>query len=386
MKTIKYLFVSVLLFTLVLSAQAQNVKNKVVHQTLDECKKCHLCETPTKKNPCLRTCPRNSMIPVHYSADEGPDVIIMDILTDMYVPVVFSHQLHAQMADMSGGCETCHHYNPPGDIMTCQECHQVSPQRADLSMPALKGAYHRQCLGCHREWSHTTKCAVCHALKSKTAEMTETQDKTDIIGSSHPPIPEPDKIVYETSHDKGKLVTFFHRQHIHLYGQGCVSCHKKENCKKCHDLSKKSLAEQVATGDYIKVHKSEEDHHKACFDCHADNKCGFCHVNKEKASFDHFARSGWKLKTYHGSLSCQKCHHKKGIFEGLKSNCSACHKGWDVDSFNHKITGLILDENHQDNDCADCHMDNEYAKTPTCDNCHEDDISFPAKKPGRLIN
>jgi len=40
-----------------------------------------------------------------------------------------------------------------------------------------------------------------------------------------------------------------------------------------------------------------------------------------------------------------------------------------------------LNEVHAENDCGDCHIDNNFAVEPSCDNCHEG-FKFPAKVPG----
>lgn len=320
---------------------------------------------------------------MHDSADDAPDVIIMDLLSNIYVPVVFSHQLHAQMADMSGGCQICHHYNPPGAILDCGECHENSPKRADLSKPSLKGAYHRQCLGCHREWSHSTDCVVCHALRSKETEEQVESDITDIIETTHPPILEPDKLVFETNNEDGPIVSFYHTEHVDLFSLKCVNCHTKEGCIKCHDLSQPTLAEQIKTGQKIKIHKSEDDHHKACFNCHSNEKCNFCHSDKEKNPFNHLTRTGWNLSPYHNKIVCDQCHREEQKYSGLNKNCHNCHSDWNQENFNHTLTGLILDENHIENDCEDCHVDLIYLRTPGCDNCHEEDISYPKQKPGK---
>ncbi len=350
-----------------------------------DCKQCHLCENPTAVNPCLKMCPRFDALSSPHTTKLKPDVIIIDIISDLYVPVVFSHQLHAEMSDMSGGCQICHHHNPPGAILACRDCHEVSVKRADLNRPGLKGAYHRQCLGCHREWSHTTKCSICHALKSALKTTEASADSTDIVGTTHPPFSQPEKIVYETSSDEGKLITFYHNEHVNLFGFACVNCHQKENCSKCHDLAKPTLAEQLLPGKPVKIHKSEAEHHMKCSACHENAKCNFCHDNKEKMPFNHLVSSGWKLKSYHQGLSCIRCHINMEISKKISHQCSACHKGWYSGNFNHTVTGLKLDENHKDNDCGDCHINSNYSTTPECQECHDQDIAFPKELPGKRV-
>ena len=69
------------------------------------------------------------MITVHQTAEEGPDVIKIDKLVSKYQPVTFSHKVHAQMSEMSGGCANCHHYNISGPILPCSDCHSVERKR-----------------------------------------------------------------------------------------------------------------------------------------------------------------------------------------------------------------------------------------------------------------
>ena len=64
------------------------------------------------EDPCLVDCPRHGgHFYGKHEADEGPDVVVIDQLADLYRPVVFAHQLHAGMANMNGGCKNCHHYS-----------------------------------------------------------------------------------------------------------------------------------------------------------------------------------------------------------------------------------------------------------------------------------
>lgn len=378
----KLKYIIVLCYCLVgmrLSAQESLSSNR------PDCKLCHFCANPTEKNPCLKTCPRLDMMSSDHTAEEAPDVIYMDGLSDLYVPVVFSHKLHAQMADMSGGCQICHHHSSTEEVSACIECHSSSAKRADLRRPSLKGAYHRQCLGCHREWSYDTKCAVCHALKNTDQLSRMNTDSTDHMGIDHPIIPEPKKIVYKTSSEEGMLITFYHDEHIHLFGLKCVDCHQKENCQKCHDQIKPSLVSLTGEGKPLETHKEGSDHHKACNKCHSGQKCKFCHSQKERVPFNHFNRTGWNLNRYHAGLDCRACHKMIGCFAGLKKECANCHNNWTIESFTHSKTGLELDENHVEIECETCHIDSKFSGKPDCNECHDEDISFPENQPGKIL-
>src|SRR5690606_25698547 len=103
-----------------------------------DCGACHVSAEPTHAPPRLKACTRPRSTANGHSADEAADVIYMDELSDIYVPVVFPHKLHASMTEMSGGCETCHHNNPPGRILRCGECHGGPSNPVNLEQPGLK--------------------------------------------------------------------------------------------------------------------------------------------------------------------------------------------------------------------------------------------------------
>ena len=63
------------------------------------------------------------------------------------------------------------------------------------------------------------------------------------------------------------------------------------------------------------------------------------------------------------------------------TNCTDCHIHWEVDVFDHSVTGLALNDDHIEEDCEVCHIDRDFRVEPTCDNCH-DGISYPRDLPG----
>jgi len=67
----------------------------------------------------------------------------------------------------------------------------------------------------------------------------------------------------------------------------------------------------------------------------------------------------------------------------LNNQCESCHGIWTQQNFKHKLTGVILDENHSSLECTDCHQEKNYSK-PVCKNCH-DDKSYPQVIPGKLV-
>ncbi len=252
------------------------------HSNADiNCKECHSCDKPTAKNPCLLICPdfTGKGITLKHSADKTPETIKIDVLSEKYEAAVFPHRLHAEMADMAGGCVLCHHNNSPGQVSPCIECHKPSKQRTSLSKPDLKAAYHRLCLSCHIEWKHENDCTSCHALKGKKGMVT---DKAKYIGKKHPTIKKPTKKVYNTEYDEGKFVTFYHDDHVKKFNLNCVDCHQDEKCARCHDTAGTTLVQ-------------EREPHDNCIAYHEqdiNNNCGKCHADKERPPFNHAKSTG----------------------------------------------------------------------------------------------
>lgn len=347
-----------------------------------QCKTCHTCEYPTVKEPCLIDCPRENLVTIRHSASAGPNVIQMDFFKERYGPVLFSHRLHAEMFDMAGGCGGCHHYNTTGPVLGCSECHSADDRKTDLGTPGLLAAYHRQCINCHREWSHDSGCQSCHALRSNVKEDAKAAILEMSTAKPHARVIEPLKLIYETDTEKGRLVTFYHRDHSRLFVQACSSCHRKQNCVDCHDASRSEAGKEVAVKPSADT-RTEDEKHASCFGCHKNETCEFCHANEERGAFDHASRSGWALQKYHASLSCAHCH-PKGQFKRDDHACASCHPAWNSNNFKHRVVGLELDENHNSLDCEDCHAKKQFQNKPSCTNCHDDKM-FPKDMPGRRV-
>ncbi len=247
----------VAIFALALRASAQPETS---------CKPCHTEDRPTHDRsalaPCTRVEPRGT-----HTADEGPEWITMSEGTGHYGRVEFSHKVHAEMAEMGGGCSECHHEAAEGQPMRkCEECHSPVRARADLETIDLRGAIHRQCLDCHKRWDPEQKCSACHARDKDTAEV------------------------------RGSLV----------------------------------------------------------------------------------------LNRFHRDLACETCHKDKRTTAKLEAACDLCHDDL-AKTFDHKLTGLSLDEDHADAACTDCHGDKTFEANPTCVECHEDK-TYPTDLPGERVD
>jgi hypothetical protein len=331
------------------------------------CSECHKCEHPTEADPCLipQTCPRHEAMR-GIDPKLGPSIVILDELENLYVPVRFDHRAHAEMTKFGGDCEICHHFTPPeSPHPACKQCHPSEIHFEDLTQPGLKGAYHRSCLGCHKDWDSDTACEICHERKVQGV-ASDVSEET--FHSQYEPLEMTELIIYETEYDEGDKVPFQHKKHTTLYGISCADCHMEQSCEQCHVR----VGEAHPMGD-----PAEVDLHGACFQCHDEENCEKCHGADPDAPFDH-AATGWPLKSYHAELSCQKCHGEGNTNKSPSTQCEVCHRdGWPA-SFNHAVTGVELDELHMDFDCTDCHTEG-YGKKPDCSSCHDDDRSYDKK-------
>jgi hypothetical protein len=274
----------------------------------------------------------------------GPDVVVLRELEDLYEPVPFDHKSHAKMAEMWSGCVTCHHRSPQpttqpaaaelmgkktqaaaGAIPACKSCHPVKSPDANIRIPNLKGAYHRQCLNCHREWTHANQCVACHKPKNGQAAPAGTPTPDDIIGRMHPPIPEPDVKIYKTRFTPadGGNVLFRHKEHVGGFGFKCVSCHHRDNCANCHDATAKTSGSRP-----LRPGKTWADSHGPCMSCHKEDRCRHCHYKDNQPApkaFEHVT-TGQALDADHVRLGCGQCHANLRLKVGLTCGDSKCHK------------------------------------------------------------
>lgn len=278
-----------------------------MHSVADlQCDRCHTCEAPTAREACLKPCYRHTVVQRSdaHNISEAPDSVLLDVLATEYLPILFDHKQHAEMAGMSDNCKTCHHYSPEGEIPPCRSCHSKEASPTNYSQPDLKTAYHRQCLVCHSQWAHEATCDVCH----KAPEAGSSPARYIKGTFAMPTVSMPVIKTYVTKHNPAPIVTFQHIEHIELFEFQCVDCHQHENCRYCHD--------QVNREGLV---KSFDQVHKICTGCHeieqtaaADNgECGECHDRIERPAQFH-SIVGNSLPPYLSHLGCDGCHEKRG--------------------------------------------------------------------------
>jgi len=303
-----------------------------------------------KWNPLIASCMAlcavsawGASIPATQPKSLGPDVVILKELETLYEPVPFDHRGHAQMAEMWAGCETCHHRTPTwrgadserifertqdsaARAPRCKSCHRISEETVRIRMPNLKGAYHRQCLNCHKEWMHDNACVICHKPKDpKIAAVPTSPAPTvdDITGRMHPPIAAPEAKAYKARFTPavGANVLFRHKEHTDHYGLKCASCHRRDSCGDCHDGRPHMASPPVRPG------RTWKDTHAPCVSCHQQDRCAHCHYKEGDAPplpFDHRS-TGQALDADHLKLKCGECHSFFRSKQALSCGPTACH-------------------------------------------------------------
>ncbi len=314
-KSFFFIFIALLGISGLCSVQAQD-STPSMHLTRTEkekisCDTCHYCDTPSKSKPCLLQCPRHKIEPdtdLTTPLDNGPDIVILSSLEHLYNPTKFNHFIHAKMSRMAKGCRECHHFSPEGEYPACKECHSPVVTANELHQVSLKGAYHRQCLRCHQEWSRETDCEVCHTSKipGRKPMIPQRQKKYPVARG-------PEEISYKTSFLGSSTVTFNHIAHTTDYDIRCQVCHHGSGCQPCHH----GIANEPQTAHRKPI---------GCLDCHKETNCTTCHIPEDKTvRFDH-SKTRFPLSKQHARLSCRKCHKNSATHHTAPTKCSACHE------------------------------------------------------------
>ncbi len=162
-------------------------------ETKDEaCLKCHLVPVqnlPTSSTPedeaalarfALQSTTRATAT---HPKDDIPEVVTIQRLSKQYEAVKLPHRqiINALMDRIKDNrlsgyfhnekeaiCQGCHHHSPASDKPPqCANCHGQQWDEKKPSMPGILGAYHLQCMGCHKKMNieKPAECIECHELK-----------------------------------------------------------------------------------------------------------------------------------------------------------------------------------------------------------------------------
>ncbi len=112
-----------------------------------------------------------------FDQTEIPDQVIIGVLSKDYEPATLPHrkivktltdrQTESRLAavfhsDKASLCQGCHHNSPASKTPPkCVSCHAVDGQSALTGRPALKAAYHQQCMNCHAAMQQKPAATDC---------------------------------------------------------------------------------------------------------------------------------------------------------------------------------------------------------------------------------
>lgn len=160
------------------------------------CKACHMTPLPAYVNPAndketmdvaIDMLQARDLETKTFAADKIPEKVTIGKLSDRFEPAAFPHgkivkalidktrssklagYFHSEQGTL---CQGCHHNSPSAEKPpVCSSCHGETIEGADAFRPGLVGAYHQQCIGCHKsmgiEKPDSRDCNACHVEKNK---------------------------------------------------------------------------------------------------------------------------------------------------------------------------------------------------------------------------
>ncbi|UCF35658.1 MAG: Ni/Fe-hydrogenase cytochrome b subunit [Acidobacteriota bacterium] len=315
------------------------------------------------------------------------------------------HAFHAQLEIVpEGACSNCHDMSSLY-IQRCDSCHWASSEGPEENLVGLKGAYHRQCIGCHEEGGGgatlPTDCISCHyphipdhSLLVQVPERPTPQQVTANCLSCHEHV---GRDIKRTAHWRwydhrrfsetqltfAEVDTSESRMLANPNLRYCLACHigvpgfesrldftdeTRIDCLACHDttgtyrrdqagftsaLDLKVIAERVGRPD-----------RRSCAQCHFRSPGGL--NDKLEALEAEFEGREGELDVHMGEIDmrCQDCHRTSqhqiaGNVLGTQSNplritCTSCHG-----KSPHGVVGFVgshLDEHSTSVSCEACHI------------------------------
>jgi hypothetical protein len=161
------------------------------------CNICHsgpapeeLADSQSQKRSMDMYRPAPAMTALSVPVEEIPDTITVRAISQRYPTVKMPHRKivvnlsdsikNSKIATHFHGhedvvCQGCHHHGAIGrKPALCENCHGEPFRESDLFTPGLKGAFHRQCLGCHLSMGlqAASNCSACHGDINLVDELT----------------------------------------------------------------------------------------------------------------------------------------------------------------------------------------------------------------------
>ncbi|MBT3984021.1 MAG: hypothetical protein HOE90_21880 [Bacteriovoracaceae bacterium] len=269
--------------------------------------------------------------------------------------------------------------------LDCIKCHKQSDKKMEIKSEHFvwKGTK-ADCRSCHKPTHHQKftkkfeklKCTTCHTTKSykdeahAKANFDHGTTKFKLTGKHK-------KNSCRKCHLVNKKSTYEFKNEKSGY---CLSCHKTPHTEQFRDdFSEQSCNSCHRTESFKDVHRKEFDHNETEFELlgkHQKVKCQKCHVPTNKTFKESHSFKGKFIFDELGEKSCLTCHKDHHKSE-MGPNCRTCHteRGWKVQRDFHKdmpLTGV-----HYTLSCTECHFEERKLKGlgDQCIVCHtKDDI------------
>lgn len=299
-------------------------------------------------------------------------------------------------------CQGCHmqtyqatrnpNHADAGFALHCSECHSLTSPKWKTTFshtpafPLTGGHRLDNCGLCHTgDYAATSaECVACH--RSRYAATTNPNH----VASQ---FPQECSLCHST--DAWQPAVFDHN----LARFPLTGAHVQTACGLCH-----------VNGQYTGTSSFCYDCHRADYETTADpdhsaalfpQRCDECHTTEvwQPSTFDH-DNTQYPLTGAHVQADCRQCH-LNGQFSGTTTVCYGCHQAdyegvqnpnhwagqypqdctichntaaWQPSLFEHNQTNFPLTGAHLLTSCALCHVDGQYAGTPTaCFTCHQAD-------------
>ena len=161
----------------------------------DSCAKCHVkkldepvgaMSAERKAAVAVELLDSRAVATANLSDSDIPEVVEIKDLVDQFQSAKFPHRKIVRAlekkvkddklaavfhGDMLTLCQGCHHHSPASKTPPrCVTCHSKTQVTETGFRPGLKGAFHKQCMGCHEamklEKPADTACVECHKKKN----------------------------------------------------------------------------------------------------------------------------------------------------------------------------------------------------------------------------
>lgn len=308
-----------------------------------------------------------------------------------------------QYQGLSTQCSSCHMeqyratkspnhltLNFPTDCSTCHSFDGWSGAKFDhlkITGFALSGAHaNLDCASCHVGGNYQGASAACYSCHSR--DYNATRNPHHVTGN----FPRECSQCHSTVSWAG--ATFDHNTRTRFPLTGA---HTSTQCMQCHVNGRFAGTPMDCASCHLPAYQqtSNPNHATAGF----PTTCQTCHTTVQWAGarFDH-ANTGFTLTGVHVNTSCTQCH-ANNRYAGTPTDCYSCHIAayqrttnpnhitamfpttcqtchttvqWAGARFDHNTyTNFPLTGAHASVACAQCHVNNRYAGTPTtCSSCH----------------